>query len=108
MKIAERGEGGVGEHEEHHQRAMHREQREIIFRRDDAARSAGFRKQFEAGNSRRRPDKVETHQPGKHHAHANGQETKGVVLLSDHFVIEAKDVLAEESLRRCMNVRLLG
>src|SRR2546425_8575469 len=56
---SKRGEGSVGEYEEHHQRAMHREQREIVFRRDDAARSAGFRNQFQAGNSRRWPDEVE-------------------------------------------------
>ena len=87
---------------------MHREQREIVFRRDDAARSAGFRNQFQAGNSRRWPDEVEPHQPGKCHAHADSQETKGIVLFSDHFVIEAEDVFPEESFRRCMSVCPLG
>jgi hypothetical protein len=51
---------------------------------------------------------METHQPGKDHAHANSQETKGIVLFADHFMIEAEDVLPEKSLRRRMNVCLLG
>ena len=86
---------------------MHGEQREIVFRCDDAARSAGFRQQFQAGNSRCRPDEMETHQPGKRHAYANGQETKGIILFSNHLVIKAENVLPEKSFRRCMKVGLL-
>src|SRR5439155_19242619 len=50
---------------------------------------------------------METHQPGKRHAYANGQETKGIILFSNHFVIKAENVLQEKSFRRRVNVRLL-
>jgi hypothetical protein len=45
---------------------------------------------------------VNTHQPGKHHPNEYGEERQAVVLLSDHFVIEAEDVFANEASRRCV------
>ena len=36
----------------------------------------------------------------KHHPHEHRDEGKRVVLLADHFVVEAEDVLPDETLRR--------
>src|SRR5579863_9553389 len=49
---------------------------------------------------------METHQPGKHHADKHGDESQGVILLADHFVIEAENIIPKETLRRCVNMSL--
>ena len=46
-----------------------------------------------------RPHQVDTHQPRKHHANDDGEQTQAIILLPDYLVIEAEYVLANEPLR---------
>ena len=76
---------------------MHGHQGEIIFWGHYALGRADGREFIEHWNWPGRPAEVETHEPGKNHADENGKQRQRVVLLADHFVIEAKDVLTNKT-----------
>ena len=98
--IAEAREWRIGENEEHHDRAVHGHQREVILGRDDAAGRAVRRKFVEQRNRGRTPGQVDAHEPGEHHAGDYGDERQAVVLQPDDFVVETEYVIADEALRR--------
>src|ERR1700751_1454334 len=50
---------------------------------------------------------MKAHEPRQHHAHENGNECQAIVLLPNHFVIEAENVLADEAFWRSMYMRWL-
>jgi hypothetical protein len=43
------------------------------------------------------PNQVNPHQPRKHHPYEHRNDREEVVLLANHFVVEAEDVLADET-----------
>src|SRR5258706_5177844 len=86
--VAEPGEGRVGQHKENHERAVHGEEREIVFRSDDAARSAVLGDQVEPNNLCVRPDEMKAHEPRQNHAREDGNQSEPVILLADHFMVE--------------------
>jgi hypothetical protein len=45
---------------------------------------------------------VKSHEPRQEHAHEDGHERKAVVLLSDHLMIEAKNILPQKTFGRSM------
>ena len=97
--ISECGKGCGGEDEEDHDRAMHGHQLQVVFRCHDAARGAIFGQQLQTGNGSARPPKMDSHEPGKHHANHDGEEGQTVILFSDDLVIEAEDVLPDKARR---------
>src|SRR6201998_1784937 len=102
--VSEGCKGRIGEHEEHHQRAVHGENGQVVLGGHDAAGSADLREQSQAGDRQIRPDQVNAHQPGENHADEHGDQGEPIVLLADHFVVETEDVFADEALGRLMVV----
>jgi hypothetical protein len=51
---------------------------------------------------------MDSHEPGKNHPDKYGYECKGVILLSDDFVVETEDVLPDEALGRSVMLSLLN
>ena len=76
-----------GQHEEHHDGAVHGQQAEISFRLDFA----------DQRQHRRRPDHVNAHQQRQEHADKHRRQRQKVILDPDDLVIEAEDVFANEA-----------
>ena len=91
--VAKSREWSGGQNEEDHDGGMHGHQLEIIFRSHDAARSTVRRNRLESRNGGIGPAEVDAHQPGKHHAGDDRDESERVVLQTDDLVVEAEDVL---------------
>src|SRR5262249_18910898 len=87
-----------GQHEEHHDRAVHGEQTEISF----GLYLANQR------NRSRRPDHVDAHQQRQEHPHKHCRQRQEVVLDPDHLVIKAEHIFTNETLRRAVRVSFLG
>src|SRR5439155_21110132 len=87
-----------GQHEEHHDGAVHSQQAEISLRLDLA-----YQRQAHP-----RPDHVDAHQQREKHSHKHRREREEEILKPNNFVIEAENVLANETLRGRMSVRVLG
>jgi hypothetical protein len=51
---------------------------------------------------------MNSHEPGQNHSDEHGYKSKGVVLLSDDFVVETEDVLPDEALGRSVMLSLLN
>ena len=78
-----------GQHEEHHDGAVHGEQAEIGFRLDLAHQR----------QHRGRPDQMNAHQQRQEHPHKHCRERQKEILNADNFVIEAENIFPNESLR---------
>ena len=89
-----------GQHEEHHDRAMHGHQRQVQFRRHDAARRAGGPKLFEECDLGVRIHHVKSHQHRQRHPQKHREQRQKIVLNADDFVIEAENIAANKTLRR--------
>ncbi len=85
--IAESALRRRGQHEEHHDGAVHGQQAEIGFRLDLA----------EQRQIRRRPDHVNAHQQRQEHADKHRGQRQKVILKPDDLVIETEDVFANEA-----------
>ena len=94
--VAEAGEGSGGQDKEDHDGAVHGHQLQVILGREYAARSSGLGQELESGNGIVRPCQVNPHDPGQYQPDVNRHQREGVILLADHFVIEAEDVLPDE------------
>jgi hypothetical protein len=78
---------------------MHRQQLQVKLWSHYAASSTGFGKQLQAWDRKVRPAQVDAHQPRKNHSAKSGEQGERVILLADHFMIEAEDVFAKETRR---------
>ena len=92
--IAESALRRRGQHEEHHDGAVHGQQAEVGFRLDLA----------EQRQIRRRPDHVDAHQQRQEHADKHRRERQKVILQPDDFVIQAENVFANEAGRGRVSV----
>src|ERR1017187_5248034 len=96
----------VGQHEEHHDGAVHGHQRQVQLGRHHAARRRRGPEVREPGHFGLRVDHVEAHQQRQRHPQQYREQPEKVILNSDHFVIQAENVLSDEALRRL--VRQMG
>ena len=105
-EVAEGRKGRSSEHKEDHDGSVHGHQLQVIFGRHHVAGSACAREQMQARNREISPAEVNTHEPGKEHSHDRGDQSQRVILLADHFVVNAEDVLPNEagrsSVLRCV------
>ena len=87
-----------GEHEEHHDGAVHGEQTEIGFRLDLA----------DERQLRGRPDQVDAHQQGQKHAGEHRDQRQKVVLKADYLVVQAENVFPDKALGGGVRVYKVG
>ncbi len=80
---------GRGQHEEHHNRAVHGHKHEVGFRLNVPKNR----------QARGRPDQVDSHQQRKAHADEHRYQRQEVVLKPDYLVVQTKNVFADEALR---------
>ncbi len=106
--IAEGREWRRGEHEKHHDRAVHGHQLQVVLRRHHAAGRAVLGEHLQAGNRGIGPAKVDAHEPGKHHAGKRRDQGQSVILLADHLVVQAENVFSDEARRGRVMLRRVG
>ncbi len=105
--IAEAGERRRGQHEEHHDGAVHGHHGEVELRRHRAAGEARREDLLEHGPLLRGPSQAQAHQHRERHADEHREQRSRKILDSDHLVIHAEDVLPDEPpglLRRTLRV----
>ena len=90
-EIAERGERGSGEHEEDHDGAVHGHQLQVVLRRHHVTRRARLGEQVQPGNGPTAESEVDAHEPGEKHSDQGRDQGQRVILLADHFVVDAED-----------------
>jgi hypothetical protein len=83
-----------GQHEEHHDGAVHRKQTQICFGLNVA----------DHRQVRVRPDQVNPHEQRQEHAHPHCGQRQEEVLDTDDLMIETKDVFPNEALEGRMRV----
>ncbi len=88
------------EHEEHHDRAVHRHQRQVKLRSHHAAGRARRKQRLQNGPTRSRPGQVQSHEQRHRHADQHCRQRQHDVLDADDLVVDAEDVLTYEA-RRC-------
>ena len=83
-----------GQHEKHHDGAVHGQQTQVSLRLDiaDQRQGNGW------------PDQVNAHQQGQEHSHENCRKRQEVILQPDHLVIEAENIFADKALRSSVRV----
>ena len=82
-----------GQHEKHHDRAVHGQQAEVLFRLDLSHQRQNCG----------RPDQVNAHQQRQKHSDKYRRECQKEILYADDFVIQAENVFPNETLR-CVRV----
>ena len=92
------------QHEENHEGSVHRHQRKVKLAGHYSARSAGRKQRAHDGPMSSRPAQVHAHQHRHDHADDHGAQRQQDILNADHFVIEAEDVFANETLRRLVTM----
>jgi hypothetical protein len=103
--IAEGSEWRRGQNKKDHDGAVHGHELQVIFRRHDVAGRTVLGKEMQPGNGQIGPAQMQAHDPGEHHPHEYRHQSESVVLLADHLVVEAENVLPNEALRRGMVLR---
>ena len=100
-EISESGKGRRREHEEHHDRAVHRHQRQVVLGRDDAARRFVSNRADDPGRPACR-QKSRWYRISQERIIpvVSATRERSEVLPADHLVIETEDVLAPEALGR--------
>src|SRR6266511_6022910 len=98
-EIAEARERRRGQHEEHHDRAVHRHQREVVFGSNHAPSRSRGSELPQPRHGRLGPPEMEPHDPGEHHPRHHRDERQIEILPADHLVVDAEHVASQEALR---------